>query len=296
MITVCSIRRLRLGEFKLREISSNEIQEAVKKLFIEANYFLSNDVLQKIKKYEEIEISEIGKEILGRIIDNAELAANRQIAICQDTGMSVVFVEIGQDVHITGGSVKDAINEGVRQAYTEGFLRKSVVEDPIRRKNTGDNTPAVIHYDIAPGENIKIQVMPKGAGSENMSAVKMLKPADGVEGIVDFVLESVQKAGSNPCPPIIVGVGIGGTMEKAALLSKKALLRPLDKENNNPYYAELENLLLNKINNLGIGPQGMGGITTALGVRIESYPTHIACLPVAVNITCHASRHKEIII
>jgi fumarate hydratase subunit alpha len=280
----------------LREINSNQIQQAVKELFIEANYFLSGDVLQRLKSYEQIEVSEIGRDMLCRIVENAELAADKKVAICQDTGMSVVFVEIGQEVHIAGNNITEAINEGVRQAYKDGYLRKSVVLDPLNRVNTNDNTPAVIHYDIVPGENIKIQVMPKGAGSENMSAIKMLKPSDGVEGVIDFVLETVQKAGANPCPPIIVGIGLGGTMEKAAILSKKSLLRSLDEKNNNPYYSELEDLLLTKINNLGIGPQGLGGITTALGVRIETYPTHMAGLPVAVNITCHASRHKEIIL
>lgn len=280
----------------MREINSNQIQQAVKELFIEANYFLSSDVLHRLKTYEQIEVSEIGREMLSRIVENAELAADKKVAICQDTGMSVVFVEIGQEVLIAGNNITEAINEGVRQAYKDGYLRKSVVMDPLNRVNTNDNTPAVIHYDIVSGENIKLQVMPKGAGSENMSAVKMLKPSDGVEGVIDFVLETVQKAGANPCPPIIVGIGLGGTMEKAAILSKKSLLRSLDEKNSNPYYSELEDLLLTKINNLGIGPQGLGGITTALGVRIETYPTHMAGLPVAVNITCHASRHKEIIL
>ena len=280
----------------MRKINSNQIQQAVKELFIEANYFLSSDVLDRLKKYEQIEASEIGKEMLCRIVENAELAATEKVAICQDTGMSVVFVEIGQGVLVEGNNITDAINEGVRQAYKDGYLRKSVVIDPLNRINTNDNTPAIIHYDIVPGENIKIQVMPKGFGSENMSAIKMLKPSDGVDGVIDFVLETVQKAGSNPCPPIIVGIGIGGTMEKAAILSKKSLLRSLDEKNSNPYYRDLENLLLTKINNLGIGPQGLGGITTALGVKIESYPTHMAGLPIAVNITCHASRHKEIIL
>lgn len=279
----------------MRIIDSIDIQQAVKKLFLEANYFLSRDVLERLKEYEQIEISEIGKEMLCRIVENAELAANNQIAICQDTGMSVIFAEIGQDVHVTG-SITDAINEGVRQAYKEGYLRKSVVADPLERTNTGDNTPAVIHYDIVKGDKIKLQVMPKGFGSENMSAIKMLKPSDGVEGVIEFVLQTVKNAGSNPCPPIIVGVGIGGTMEKAAFLSKKSLLRSLNEKNNNAYYAQLEELLLNKINNLGIGPQGLGGITTALGVHIESYPTHIAGLPVAVNITCHAARHAEVVL
>jgi fumarate hydratase subunit alpha len=280
----------------LREINSNQIEQAVRNLFIEANYFLSSDVLRRLKKYEKIEASEIGKEMLCRIVENAELAAQNQVAICQDTGMSVVFVEIGQEVHVVGRNITEAINEGVRQAYRDGYLRKSVVLDPLNRINTNDNTPAVIHYDIVPGENIKIQAMPKGFGSENMSAIKMLKPSDGVDGVIEFVLETVQKAGANPCPPIIVGIGLGGTMEKAAILSKKSLFRSLDEKNNNPYYSDLEDLLLTKINNLGIGPQGLGGITTALSVRIESYPTHMAGLPVAVNITCHASRHKEIIL
>ncbi len=276
----------------MRELDAGLITAAVKELFIGANYYLSPDVLEKLKAYRELEVSEIGKDLLCRIVENAELAAEREIAVCQDTGMSVVFMEIGQDVHVKG-SIEEAVNEGVRQAYEEGYLRKSVVADPLDRKNTKDNTPAIIHYNLVAGEQIKITVMPKGFGSENMSAIKMLKPSDGVEGVIDFVLETVVKAGSNPCPPIIVGVGIGGTMEKAALLSKKALLRPLDVSNSNPYYKELEELLLRKINNLGIGPQGLGGITTALGVRIEHFPTHIAGLPVAVNLTCHAARHAE---
>lgn len=280
----------------MREIDSEIIEKAVKELFINANYHLGEDILERLKCYRKLEISEIGQEMLDRVIENAELAAKNEIAICQDTGMSVLFVELGQDVHVIGKGISDAINEGVRQAYSEGYLRKSVVRDPLIRKNTGDNTPAVIHYEIVEGESIKIQAMPKGFGSENMSAIKMLKPSDGVEGVIDFVLETVKKAGSNPCPPIIVGIGIGGTMEKAAILSKKALLKPLSEKNADGYYADLEDLLLSKINNLGIGPQGLGGITTAIGVRIERYPTHIAGLPVAVNITCHASRHKEILI
>jgi fumarate hydratase subunit alpha len=210
--------------------------------------------------------------------------------------MSVVFLQIGQDVHVVGGSIAEAVNAGVREAYGEGFLRKSVVGDPLGRVNTGDNTPAVIYYDIVPGDRIKVEVMPKGFGSENMSAVGMLKPSDGVDGVIDFVVDTVKRAGSNPCPPIIVGVGIGGTMEKAAFLAKKALLRPLNCGHSDPFYGELEAVLLRRINNLGIGPQGLGGITTALGVNIERYPTHIAGLPVAVNITCHASRHEEEII
>lgn len=280
----------------MREVFCDTIESAVKELFIRANYYLSGDVLEKLNSYRKIEISEIGQEMLDRIIQNAELAAQNEIAICQDTGMCVLFVELGQDVHVVGKNLNDAINEGVRQAYNEGYLRKSVVSDPLLRQNTGDNTPSIIHYEVVPGENIRIQAMPKGFGSENMSAIKMLKPSDGVEGVIDFIIETVKKAGANPCPPIIVGVGIGGTMEKAAILSKKSLLRPLTEKNQDKYYAELEDLLLNKINNLGIGPQGLGGVTTALGVRIEHYPTHFAGLPVAVNITCHASRHTEIIL
>lgn len=280
----------------MREINVDIIAEAIKKLFIDANYYLCTDIRKKLNEYRGMEISEIGKEILDKIIDNADLAAKNQIAICQDTGMSVVFLEVGQEVCFVGGDINEAINSGVRSAYKEGYLRKSVVADPIRRVNTGDNTPAIIYYDFVPGDKVHIQIMPKGFGSENMSGIRMLKPSDGVEGITEFVLDTVLKAGSNPCPPIIVGVGIGGTFEKAAMLAKKALLRPLDTGNADAYYRELETELLDKINNLGIGPQGMGGITTALAVNIEAYATHIAGLPVAVNITCHASRHGETVI
>ena len=281
---------------KLREINVDIICEAIKELFINANYHLCSDIRNKIDKYRDIEVSQIGKEILDKIIENADMAAKNQVAICQDTGMSVVFLEVGQEVCFVGGDINEAINEGVRRAYGSGYLRKSVVADPISRENTKDNTPAVIYYDIVPGDKVRIQIMPKGFGSENMSGIKMLKPSDGVEGITDFVLDTVIKAGSNPCPPIIVGVGIGGTFEKSALMAKKALLRSIDKGNADDFYRELEIELLKKINNLGIGPQGMGGITTALGVNIEVYATHIAGLPVAVNITCHASRHMETII
>jgi fumarate hydratase subunit alpha len=272
------------------------VREEIKEMFINGNYYLCSDIRSKLEEYRNIEVSEIGKEILDKIIENADIAAKHQVAICQDTGMSVIFLEVGQEVCFTGGNINGAINEGVRRAYKDGYLRKSVVADPIRRGNTGDNTPAVIYYDIVPGDKVKIQIMPKGFGSENMSSIKMLKPSEGVEGVIEFVLDTVVKAGSNPCPPIIVGVGIGGTFEKAALLSKKALLRPIDKRNADTYYRELETTLLQKINDLGIGPQGMGGITTALSVNIETYATHIAGLPVAVNITCHASRHMERII
>ncbi len=280
----------------MREIDVKIICETVKQLFIDSNYNLCQDIRNKLNEYKDLEVSEIGKEILDKIIENADIAAKKQIAICQDTGMSVVFLEVGQEVCFIGGDINEAINMGVRKAYNEGFLRKSVVADPIERKNTGDNTPSVIHYNIVPGDKVKVQIMPKGFGSENMSRIKMLKPADGVEGIIDFVLETVGKAGPNPCPPIIIGVGIGGTFEKAALMAKRALLRPIDKRNSDSFYGQLEKELLKRINDLGIGPQGMGGITTALGVNIEAFATHIAGLPVAVNISCHASRHMEAVI
>lgn len=280
----------------MREICVDIIEKAIKELFINANYYLCADIRKKLEEYRNIEVSQIGKEILDKIIENADMAAKNQVAICQDTGMSVVFLEVGQEVCFIGGDINEAINTGVRSAYKEGYLRKSVVGDPIRRKNTGDNTPAVIYYDIVPGDKVRIQIMPKGIGSENMSRIKMLKPSDGVEGITEFVLDTVVNAGSNACPPIIVGIGIGGTFEKAALLSKKALLRSIEEGNADTYYRELERLLLRKINDLGIGPQGMGGITTALSVNIETYATHIAGLPVAVNIACHASRHMEAVI
>ncbi len=280
----------------MREINVDIICETIKELFINANYYLSADIREKLDEYRDIEISQIGKEILDKIIENADMAAKNQVAICQDTGISVVFLEVGQEVCFIGGDINEAVNSGVRRAYKDGYLRKSMVADPIRRENTGDNTPAVIYYEIVPGDKVRIQIMPKGIGSENMSGIKMLKPSDGVEGITEFVLDTVVNAGSNPCPPIIVGVGIGGTFEKAALLAKKALLRPLDESNADAYYRDLETSLLHKINNLGIGPQGMGGITTALSVNIETYGTHIAGLPVAVNIGCHASRHMERII
>lgn len=280
----------------MREINVNLISERVEELFVSANYFLCDDIKSKLAQYRNIEISQIGQEILDKIIENADIAAKNQVAICQDTGMSVVFLEVGQEVIFVGGDINKAINDGVRKAYERGFLRKSVVLDPLTRENSGDNTPAVIYYDIIPGDKVKIQVMPKGFGSENMSGIKMLKPSDGVEGVIEFVVDTVKRAGSNPCPPIIVGVGIGGTFEKAALLAKKALLRPLDRRNPHEFYKGLENTLLHKINNLGIGPQGLGGITTALAVNVETYGTHIAGLPVAVNISCHATRHEETVI
>lgn len=278
----------------MREIDVKTIVEAVSNMCINANYYLNADIKQAIEDGLKIEESPIGAEILEKLIRNAELAADKKMAICQDTGMTVVFVTIGQDVHIIGGGLNDAINEGVRKGYNEGYLRKSVVRDPIERVNTGDNTPAVIHYDIVPGDSLKIEVAPKGFGSENMSALKMLKPSDGIEGVKSFILDTVDKAGPNPCPPIVVGVGIGGTMEKASLLAKRALFRPINTRSNVEYVKNLENEMLLKINKLGIGPSGLGGTTTALAINIETYPTHIAGLPVAVNISCHVTRHAEV--
>ncbi|ERI95322.1 hydrolyase, tartrate alpha subunit/fumarate domain protein, Fe-S type [Clostridiales bacterium oral taxon 876 str. F0540] len=278
----------------MREIHVDEIIKAVRKLCIDANYYLSDDIKQKLEEAYKEEDWAIAKDILEKILENAGIAKNQNMPMCQDTGMTCVFVDLGQDVHIVGGMLEDAINEGVRQGYADGYLRKSVVKDPLNRVNTGDNTPAVIHYDIVPGDKIKITVSPKGFGSENMSKLKMLRPADGVEGVKNFILQTVKEAGPNPCPPIIVGVGIGGTFEKSALLAKKSLLRPTTKRNDDPFYAELEEELLQKVNALGIGPQGFGGRSTALCVNIEAYPTHIAGLPVAVNISCHATRHAEI--
>ena len=279
----------------MREIKAEKITEVVKKLCIEANCKLPEDVKSCIKDSLEEETFETAKGILNKIIENYNIAENELKPICQDTGAACVFVNIGQDVHING-NLTDAINEGVRQGYRDGFLRKSIVSDPLERVNTKDNTPAMIYYDIVEGDKVEITLAPKGFGSENMSRIKMLKPSDGVEGVIDFVVEAVEKAGSNPCPPIVVGVGIGGTFDKCAYLAKKALLRDADSVNPIPYYAELEDTLLKKINTLGIGPQGFGGKTTALAVNIETMPTHIAGLPVAVNINCHVTRHvKEVI-
>lgn len=278
----------------MREINVSEIIKAVRKLCIDANYYLSDDIREKLEEAHKQEDWAIAKDILEKILINAGIAKKEDMPMCQDTGVTVVFIEMGQDVHIVGGSLEDAINEGVRQGYAEGFLRKSVVKDPLNRVNTGDNTPAVIHYNIVSGDKLHITVSPKGFGSENMSKLKMLRPADGIEGVKNFVLQTVKEAGPNPCPPIIVGVGIGGTFEKAALIAKKSLLRPVTERNSDPFYAELEQELLEKVNALGIGPQGFGGRTTALCVNIETYPTHIAGLPVAVNISCHATRHAEI--
>ena len=277
----------------MREIHISKIIDTVKELCIEANYYLSNDVKRALCNAKENETWPLAENILEQIILNSDIAKNENMPICQDTGMACIFIDIGQDVHIVGGLLDDAINEGVRRGYEEGFLRKSVVKDPINRINTKDNTPAIIYYNMVAGDKIKITVAPKGFGSENMSRIKMLKPSDGLQGVKDFIIETVKLAGPNPCPPIVIGVGIGGTFDKAAYLAKKALIRPLDKRNEDKFYSDLEEELLDTINKLGIGPQGFGGKTTALGLNIETYPTHIAGLPVAVNINCHATRHKE---
>lgn len=277
----------------MREVSTDEITKNIKEMCIEANYILSDDVKNKIINSAAVENSEIGKKILSQLEENMEIAEREQIPICQDTGMAVVFIKIGQEVHITGGSLEDAINQGVREGYTEGYLRKSVVKDPLIRENTKDNTPAIIHYEIIPGDKVEITVAPKGFGSENMSRVCMLKPADGIEGVKNAVIETVKLAGPNACPPVVVGVGIGGTFEKCALLAKKALTRDINSESSIEYVAELENELLDEINNLNIGPGGLGGKITALGLNIETYPTHIAGLPVAINMCCHVNRHKK---
>ena len=275
----------------MREINVNSIIDTLEEMCIEANCVLNSDVEDALKNGYESETSEIGKDVLGNILKNAQIARDEYVPICQDTGMAVVFLKVGQDVHFVGGSLNDAVNEGVRRGYENGYLRKSVVADPVRRGNTGDNTPAIIHTEIVDGDEVEITVAPKGFGSENMSAVKMLKPSEGIEGIIDFVVNTVKNAGGNPCPPLVVGVGIGGTFEKAAYLAKSALLRDVDSDNPDPYYAELEGVLLKKINGLNIGPQGFGGITTALGVNVETFPTHIAGMPCAVNINCHVTRH-----
>ena len=277
----------------MREIHVSKITETIKRLCIEANYYLTDDMRKRFLEAKEKEETPVAQNIMDILIENADIARNENMPMCQDTGLTVVVIEIGQDVHIVGGSLEDAINEGVREGYEEGYLRKSVVKDPLDRVNTGDNTPAVIHYEIVPGDTFKITVAPKGFGSENMSQLKMLRPADGKEGIKDFVLKVVKEAGPNPCPPIVVGIGVGGTFDRAAYLAKKALLRSTDVRNPNPIYADLEKEILEAVNELGIGPQGFGGKTTAFAVNIESYATHIAGLPVAVNINCHATRHGE---
>ncbi len=280
----------------MREIDVKIITEAVAKLCINANRHLPQDVRCAIKKCRECEDGVIAQGVLDNIIENFEIADKECVPICQDTGMACVFLEIGQDVHFTGGSLNDAIHEGVRIGYREGYLRKSVVKDPVRRGNTGDNTPAVIYTEITEGDSVKITVAPKGFGSENMSAIRMFKPSAGLQGIKDFIIETVENAGPNPCPPMVVGVGIGGTFDKAALLAKKALLRPLGTHNEDEFYASLEDEMLEKINALGIGPQGFGGRTTAIGLNIETMPTHIAGMPCAININCHVTRHETEVI
>lgn len=281
---------------KMREISVSEITEAVKKLCISANYNLNSDVYSAIENSKDNEQSPIGKNILSQLLENADLAKENCKPICQDTGMAVIFMEVGQEVHFTGGNITDAINEGVRQGYIEGYLRKSVVSDPILRVNTKDNTPAIIHYNIVEGDKVKIDVAPKGFGSENMSKVYMLKPSDGIEGVKNAIIDCIEKAGPNPCPPMVVGVGIGGNFEKCTELAKKALLRPVGSHSDKEYVKEMEKELLERANNLGIGPQGLGGNTTVLGINIETFATHIAGLPLAVNISCHVTRHGQVTI
>lgn len=275
----------------VRSVSTDEVIKNIREMCIEANYDLSGDMKNALKKATKEEKSELGQKILNQLQDNLEIADKEMIPICQDTGMAVVFLEVGQNVHFEGMAIEDAVNEGVRQGYIDGFLRKSVVKDPLIRENTKDNTPAVIHYSIVPGDQIKITFAPKGFGSENMSRVFMLKPADGIEGVKKAILTAVNDAGPNACPPMVVGVGVGGTFEKCALMAKKALTRPVDSHSEIPYVADLEKEMLEKINQLGIGPGGLGGTTTALAVNINTYPTHIAGLPVAINICCHVNRH-----
>ncbi len=278
----------------MKDIHVENIIEAVEKLCIHANYYIPMDVKDKVEEAASSEPWPMAKDMLDKILENIEIARQERVPVCQDTGMACVFVELGQDVHIVGGLLEGAINEGVRRGYEKGYLRKSVVKDPLNRVNTKDNTPAIIYYDIVQGEQLKITVAPKGFGSENMSQIKMLKPSDGIEGVKNFVLQVVREAGPNPCPPIVVGVGVGGTFDRAATLAKKALLRPLNKAHPDELYKTLENSLLEEINKMGIGPQGFGGKTTALKVNVEIFPTHIAGLPVAVNINCHVTRHKMI--
>ena len=275
----------------MRNVHVSEITRNIKEMCIEANHFLSEDMSAAMKNAVQTEESPLGKQILNQLQENLQIAGEDMIPICQDTGMAVVFLEIGQDVHLEGGSVEDAVNEGVRQGYVEGYLRKSVVKDPIIRENTKDNTPAVIHYSIAPGEKVRIKVAPKGFGSENMSRVFMLKPADGIEGVKNAVLTAVKDAGPNACPPLVVGVGVGGTFEKCALMAKEALTREVGTHSEIEWVKDLEEEILQKINNLGIGPGGLGGTTTALAVNVNTYPTHIAGLQVAINICCHVNRH-----
>jgi fumarate hydratase subunit alpha len=280
----------------MRTISVKEVIDPVARMVQEANYEASEDILEALQKGLKVEESEAGKEVLEQLLENARIAREESVPICQDTGFAVFFLEIGQEIHFVDGSLRDAVNEGVRKGYGEGYLRKSILGDPIKRKNTGDNTPAVLHMDLVPGDRLRIVFTAKGGGSENMSTVQMLKPSEGIEGVKKCVLERVRAAGPNPCPPIVVGVGIGGTFEVAAFIAKKALLRHIGSRHPDPFYAAVEDELLEKINNLGIGPQGFGGRITALDVHVEVHPCHIASLPCAVNINCHASRHREIVL
>jgi len=278
----------------MREIDAKKVTETVARLFQEANFFLGDDVFNSLKQAVKEEESPLGRQVLEQILENADIAAKEHIPICQDCGFAVVYLELGQDVHIVGGDLYAAVEEGVRQAYSEGYLRKSIVRQPFSaRVNTKDNTPAVIHTDIVPGDKLNITVLPKGGGSENMSRLAMLKPSEGRQGVIDFVVRAVDEAGSNPCPPVIVGVGIGGTSDQAMILAKKALLRQVGEPNSDPEVAELEKEILERVNNTGVGPQGFGGRTTALAVHAEIFPAHIASLPAAVNLQCHAARHKE---
>ena len=281
----------------MREIHTDRITETVAQLCIKSNYYLSEDVLEALRSYRQAEVSPVGREVLDQILENAEIAQQEQMPLCQDCGLTVVFLELGQEVHIIGGSLNEAISEGVRQGYQDGYLRKSMVDRPFSaRINTKDNTPPVIHTTVVPGDELRIVVAPKGGGSENMSQLAMLKPADGRQGVIDFVVASVRRAGANPCPPIIVGVGIGGSAEKTMWLAKHSLLREVGQPSPDPEVAELEADILERVNRIGIGPQGFGGLTTALAVHVETYPCHIASMPVAVNIQCHSARHKEAVL
>jgi fumarate hydratase subunit alpha len=278
----------------VRDISCDDISKTVARLCIEANYYLGDDVIEALRRVRADEISPVGQDVLDQLLDNAVVAREEGLPLCQDTGLTVVFLAVGQEVHVVGGDLYQAINEGVRRGYQEGYLRKSIVEGPFSaRHNTKDNTPAVIHCQIVPGDSLEVTVVPKGGGSENMSALGMLKPADGHQGVVDFVVRTVERAGANPCPPTIDGVGVGGTAEKAMLLAKHSLLRPVGQPSPDPDVAELERDILERVNRLGIGPQGLGGRTTALAVHVETHPCHIASLPVAVNMQCHSARHKQ---
>ena len=280
----------------MREINVGQLTDTIEKLCIEANVHLPEDVKERIRACRAEESWDLAGGVLDNIIENFEIADADEVPVCQDTGMACVFLKIGQDVHLTGGSLSEAVDEGVRRGYEKGFLRKSVVRDPVRRGNTGDNTPAMLYTEIVPGDTVEITVAPKGFGSENMSAIRMFKPSAGIEGIKNFILETVKNAGPNPCPPMVVGVGIGGTFDKAALIAKKALMRPFGEHHPDPFYRELEEEMLEKVNALGIGPQGFGGRTTALALHIETMPTHIAGMPCAININCHVTRHKTAVI